>query len=54
MWDPCIPEALKMFEDMTTKHTRALYKSTLVWKEYKDEAGEVIQLVPVVDMTFKF
>jgi len=54
MYDPCIPEALDMFRDMTTKHKRELYRSQLIWKEYKAEDGTLIQLVPMLDLEFKF
>lgn len=53
MYDPCIPEALKMFEDMTTRHKRELYFSRLIWKEV-ERNGELIQLVPMLEMEFKF
>jgi hypothetical protein len=58
MYDPCIPEALKMFEDMTTRHKRELYFSRLIWKEIEREGKngkmELIQLVPMLEMEFKF
>jgi len=54
MYDPCIPEALDMFRDMTSKHKRELYRSQLIWTQIKDEGGFIIQLVPSLDMEFKF
>ena len=53
MYDPCIPEALKMYESMTSRHTRELYFSKLVWKEIVRD-GELIQVVPCLEMEFKF
>lgn len=53
MYDPCIPEALKMYEHMTSRHVRELYFSKLVWKEIERD-GELIQVVPCLEMEFKF
>lgn len=51
--DPCIPEALKMFEHMTSKHTRELACSELVWdKTYED--GELLLALPRLILTFKY
>ena len=54
MYNPRFKEALKMYEDMTSRHVEELYTSKLIWKEIKDPDGYIIQIVPVVDMTFKF
>ena len=54
MYDPCIPEALKMYEIMTSKHVREILQSKLIWIEVKDEYGIIEQLVPTLDITFKF
>lgn len=54
MYDPCVPEALKMYAYMTSKHSRELYRSKLVWIDYKDEDGTIIQTVPTLDLLFKF
>jgi len=54
MWDPCIPEATEMFERMNKFHKREMYRSRLLWKEVKDGNGLVVQLVPVVDVLYKF
>jgi len=53
MYDPCIPEALKMFENMTQKHSRELLVSKLNWKFMEDSMGNE-QLVPFLDLEFKF
>lgn len=52
--DPCIPEALSMFERMTSKHTRDLASSELKWFEVKDKTGELLQLVPLAILEFKW
>lgn len=54
MWDPCIPETTEMFERMNNVHKRELYRSRILWKEVKNEQGLTIQLLPVVDMLYKF
>ena len=55
MYDPCIPEALKMFDDMTTRHKRELLSAELNWEliSYGPGDGEK-QLVPILVMDFKF
>lgn len=53
-YDPCVPEALEMFERMNNVHKREIYRSRLLWKPFKDEAGNFIQLVPVCDILYKF
>ena len=53
MYDPCVPEALKMFETMTSKHARELYHSRLIWEQIERD-GELIQLVPRLELEFKF
>lgn len=53
MYNPMIYEALKMYETMTSKHVPELYFSRLVWKEIERD-GVLIQIVPCLDMEFKF
>ena len=54
MRNPHIMEAMGMFEHMTRIHKEELYRSTLFWKEIKNGNGNVVQLVPVADLLFKF
>lgn len=53
MYDPCIPEGLKAFDDMTNKHKRELKRAKLEWKEIERD-GILIQIVPVLVLDFKF
>ena len=54
MWDPCIPEVTEMFERMNNVHKRELYRSRIIWKTYSNPDGTLVQVVPVVDMLYKF
>jgi hypothetical protein len=54
MYNPRILEAFEMYERMTKNHAEELYRSRLLWKEFKDKDGNVLQLVPVADLLFKF
>lgn len=54
MYDPCIPEYLKMYEFMVAKHARELLRARSFVHEVKSKSGEVIQAFPCVDLEFKF
>jgi len=65
MYNPCIPQALKSFEDMTGKHRDELRVSSLEWFLVTTEGtflvgdkipyeGSPIQMVPSPRLVFKF
>lgn len=53
MYDPMIPEAIQMYETMTSKHTRVLASSSLEWETIKDPDGYPVQVLPRVVLVFK-
>lgn len=54
MYDPCIPEVTEMVERMANIHKRELVRQRVLWHTIKSDNGTVLQLVPVLDILYKF
>ena len=54
MRNPHKLEVTERFEYITGRHAEELYYSRLYWREIADQKGAIIQLVPIIDLRFKF
>jgi len=53
MYNPHFDKVFKMCEDIARFHAGELQMMKLEWAERKDAAGNVYQIVPLLDVWFK-
>lgn len=52
-YNPHVLEVSRMFAEVFSKYSEEIDVATLDWKELKDSAGNVFQIVPVVQVVNK-
>lgn len=53
MHNPHIKEAVGMFSQVIDKHCEDIDVATMDWVQIKDELGNILQIVPVMNVVFK-
>ena len=53
MYNPQFKETQLTVRYLVDKHHEDIEDFKLTWKELKDEDGDVYQIVPIFDITFK-
>lgn len=53
MHNPHIKEAVGMFSQVIDKHCEDIDVAVMDWVQIKDELGNIVQIVPVINVVFK-
>lgn len=54
MYNPHFLKTIEMVENIHRAHVGEIAETKLTWAELKDELGNVYQIVPLLDIKFKF
>ena len=54
MYNPQFLKTIEMVETIHRAHVGEILQTKLTWAELKDGAGDVYQIVPLLDIQFKF
>lgn len=53
MYNPHILKTIKMVETIHNAHVGEIEQTRLTWQAFKDEEGNVLQIVPILTVDFK-